>query len=309
MDNKTVLVPLSQGENKLTNFSSNNSLLNQQSSLSQQYQKQFFKSLNTNDSIYSQNALVVFAKPIFKKIDILLKTYSISNIHEIHDELVDLIDQFTIKAESNKIINSQVYIARYLLCTFLDELISTTFWGKNQEWSHNSLLVYYYKETYGGEKFFQLLNKLLVAPAENINLLEFMYICISLGFEGKYRIQAKGKMELDMIRENLYKQIKITSLKNNTKFYTQRNSTYHQENFFYKASYWLISGISTLCLVLLYSIFSLALNYDEENLYTNIEKERIRLEVGQARLTMAPQEVLTLNTKDTDETKNSKIIK
>ena len=35
-----------------------------------------------------------------------------------------------------------------------------------------------------------------------------MYLCLSLGFEGKYRVQARGMLELEGIRDALYRQIR-----------------------------------------------------------------------------------------------------
>ncbi|QOG13207.1 type IVB secretion system protein IcmH/DotU [Arcobacter sp. FWKO B] len=301
MDNKTVLVPVSSNGNKLTSFTPIQKSVVDTANLTKQ--KHFFQNLNDNEIHYANNIIISFAKPIFQKLDFLLHQYDVDNTTEIYYEFIELIDNFAKNTSSFGLDNNQLYIARYILCTFLDELISTTFWGKNNEWSNNSLLVHYYHETYGGEKFFQLLSKLLVAPAENIHLLELMYICISLGFEGKYRIQSKGKMELDLIRENLYKQIKMTTSKNSTKFYTNASGAQYQESFFYKASYWLIAGVASLCFILIYSLFSISLNYNEDNLLAMIEKEKIKLELMQTR-TQKSNENNILNAKENHDTQD-----
>ena len=60
----------------------------------------------------------------------------------------------------------------------------------------------------GGERFFQLLTKLNQDPAKNIDLLELLYLCISLGFQGRYRIATNGINELEGIRESLYHTIR-----------------------------------------------------------------------------------------------------
>jgi type VI secretion system protein ImpK len=51
-------------------------------------------------------------------------------------------------------------------------------------WSRHSLLVTFHNETWGGEKFFQLLAKLAQNPQQHAHLLELMYYCLALGFEG-----------------------------------------------------------------------------------------------------------------------------
>jgi len=104
--------------------------------------------------------------------------------------------------------SSQVMAARYVLCTVVDEAVVTTPWGNESEWSQMSLLSSFHNETFGGEKFFQLLDRLSKNPVKHLPMLELMYLCLSLGFEGKYRVQARGMLELEGIRDALYRQIR-----------------------------------------------------------------------------------------------------
>src|SRR5213076_3038621 len=48
------------------------------------------------------------------------------------------------------------------------------------------------------------LDHMLQAPAANRLTLELMYSCLSLGFEGRYRLHARGASEHAKVRENLY---------------------------------------------------------------------------------------------------------
>jgi type VI secretion system protein ImpK len=102
-----------------------------------------------------------------------------------------------------------VLAARYLLCTVLDETILNTPWGSQSVWATQTLLSAFHNETWGGEKFFQLLDRLLQDPGRNLHLLELMYLCIALGFEGKYRIQERGRAELDRRQDGLYQTIRM----------------------------------------------------------------------------------------------------
>jgi type VI secretion system protein ImpK len=102
-----------------------------------------------------------------------------------------------------------VLAARYLLCTVLDETVLNTPWGSQSVWATQTLLSSFHNETWGGEKFFQLLERLLQEPGRNLHLLELMYLCIALGFEGKYRIQERGRAELDRLQDGLYQTIRM----------------------------------------------------------------------------------------------------
>lgn len=117
--------------------------------------------------------------------------------------LVDEVRRFEATAKGLGVSNEHVVAARYCLCTVLDETAAQTPWGGNGAWSRNSLLVTFHNETWGGEKFFQLLAKLAQAPAQHVDLLELMYYCICLGFEGRYRIISNGQVQLETLRRRL----------------------------------------------------------------------------------------------------------
>ncbi|MFO7844848.1 MAG: DotU family type IV/VI secretion system protein, partial [Bacteroidales bacterium] len=53
----------------------------------------------------------------------------------------------------------------------------------------------FHRETVGGDRFYDLLARLEKEPANNIDLLEFMYMCLSLGFE-VHRLAAKQGLDL-----------------------------------------------------------------------------------------------------------------
>ena len=55
-----------------------------------------------------------------------------------------------------------------------------------------------------GERFFDLLGQLRQNPGTFLPVLELMYLCLSLGFQGRYRLSPRGPGELDRLREDLY---------------------------------------------------------------------------------------------------------
>src|SRR5690606_2760817 len=71
-----------------------------------------------------------------------------------------------------------------------------------------SLLSQFHNETWGGEKFFLMLDRAIREPARNLALLEFLYVCLALGFEGKYRVLERGRAQLDQVRDNLYRTLR-----------------------------------------------------------------------------------------------------
>lgn len=51
----------------------------------------------------------------------------------------------------------------------------------------------FHRETVGGDRFFDLLARLEQDPGANIDLLEFLYMCLSPGFEGRLRVENGGQ--------------------------------------------------------------------------------------------------------------------
>jgi type VI secretion system protein ImpK len=68
-------------------------------------------------------------------------------------------------------------------------------------------LVTFHKEASGGVRFFQLLKHLMQDPDANGDLLELMYICLALGFQGKYRLDGDGPNRLEGVKDQLYRAI------------------------------------------------------------------------------------------------------
>ncbi|HEU4617906.1 MAG TPA: type IVB secretion system protein IcmH/DotU [Gammaproteobacteria bacterium] len=99
--------------------------------------------------------------------------------------------------------NEHVLTARYALCTLLDEAVLNTPWGSQSVWASQTLLNLFHNEGWGGEKFFQILDRLLPQAAANIDLLELMYLCMAMGLQGKYRVQSGGRGQLEAVEANV----------------------------------------------------------------------------------------------------------
>ena len=82
--------------------------------------------------------------------------------------------------------------ARYVLCAGLDEAVLSTPWGAQSEWAQHPLLVALHREAWGGEKFFEMLDRISTDPARYLDLMELQYLCLALGFGGKYQVHERG---------------------------------------------------------------------------------------------------------------------
>ena len=99
-------------------------------------------------------------------------------------------------------------VARYVLCTFVDTAVLNTPWGAQSDWASQSLLVMFHKEVSGGAKFFEIVDRVRVDPARYIGLIELLYVCLALGYEGKYRHDAQGAGKLSQLQRDLFELIR-----------------------------------------------------------------------------------------------------
>jgi type VI secretion system protein ImpK len=130
-----------------------------------------------------------------------------ANVPDLHKRLTNEIKTFESKTRNAGIASDSVIAARYLLCSVIDEVVLNTPWGASSGWSQHSLLSLFHQETSGGEKCFLILQRMLETPGTHLDILELFYICLSLGFQGKYRVVARGNEQIEQIRDNLYQTI------------------------------------------------------------------------------------------------------
>jgi len=154
------------------------------------------------------NPLEKAASTLLNLLSQIRNTSSHPNPTGLHKQLASEIKNFERNAQKAGIPDKTIFIARYVLCTTIDEFVMSTPWGASSVWSTQSLLSMFHKETRGGERFFQLLNKLNQDPAKNIDMLELLYLSLALGFQGRYRVSPNGINELEEIRESLYQTIR-----------------------------------------------------------------------------------------------------
>lgn len=153
------------------------------------------------------NVLVAAAWELLSHVAHLKGRSGREHLETLNERLSAGITAFEARALHQGAEHSQVMSARYVLCSVLDEAVVTTPWGNCSDWSTTSLLSRFHNETFGGEKFFQLLERLSRDPVKHLAMLELMYLCLSLGFEGKYRVMERGGAQLETIRDALYRQI------------------------------------------------------------------------------------------------------
>jgi type VI secretion system protein ImpK len=149
------------------------------------------------------NPLIAAANPLLDVIPQVRSSVAHPNPGALRESLVQAMRRFEAAARAAGVSNENVLAARYALCTLIDETAASTPWGASGAWAQHGLLPLFHAELEGGEKFFQLLGRLAENPQAHLDVLELMYVCLQLGFEGRYRVTEDGHRQLDAIRQRL----------------------------------------------------------------------------------------------------------
>ncbi|MGX9120472.1 type IVB secretion system protein IcmH/DotU [Mesorhizobium sp. BHbsci] len=118
------------------------------------------------------------------------------------------IDEFERRITPLRLSSQAIKISKYALCATIDDIILNTPWGSHSIWTTRSMVGSLFSETWGGDRFFDLLAQLKRDPAVNVDLLELLYYCMRLGFEGRFRVAARGATEHIVVCEDVYRLIR-----------------------------------------------------------------------------------------------------
>lgn len=84
----------------------------------------------------------------------------------------------------------------YALAATMDDIAQNLPGPAAADWARRPLVVATFGEAIGGERFWELLNAMIDAPAENADVLEVYHAALAAGFEGKYRVAPDGQRAL-----------------------------------------------------------------------------------------------------------------
>ena len=95
---------------------------------------------------------------------------------------------------------------RYALCATVDDIAQNlpNIGQDGAEWARRSLVVQFFRENIGGDRFWQLVDDVLARPGQNAEMIELFAGCLAAGFEGRFRVMPDGRARLQQIMSNLY---------------------------------------------------------------------------------------------------------
>ena len=83
--------------------------------------------------------------------------------------------------------------ATFAVVAFIDETIQGSSWSDREQWLAQPLQLEMYDRNDAGEEFFSRLDALRGAVSEQADVLEVYYLCLALGFRGRYEFLPPGE--------------------------------------------------------------------------------------------------------------------
>ncbi|MFO0672254.1 MAG: type IVB secretion system protein IcmH/DotU [Polyangiaceae bacterium] len=107
---------------------------------------------------------------------------------ELQRRISALFETMTRRCRESGIPDSDIEEAKYAIVALIDEQIFRSPWPGRQHWLARPLQLVFFNENTAGEGFFARLERLQMQP-ERRHVLEIYFLCLSLGFQGKYAVR------------------------------------------------------------------------------------------------------------------------
>lgn len=150
------------------------------------------------------NPIMAAAGPLLMLLGRLRVALLRASFAKLMGEVSDAVDFFEKSVRAAGVADAQTQQAKYILCATADDIVQNIPTDDRHVWAQYSMLSRFFGERLGGERFFEHLDKAQAEAGTNYPVLELMYTCLALGFQGKYRHSPQGAVDLQRIQRNLY---------------------------------------------------------------------------------------------------------
>ena len=143
-----------------------------------------------------RNVLMAEATPFLALISSVRAGRAAIDLPSLHGRVTAAIAAFD-QAIAGQYTDEEVRRAKYALAATADD-VALNLPGKENdaaEWARRSMVVRFFGENIGGDRFWKLLDEMIASPAQYRDLLELYHACMGAGFEGRYRVMSDGKRE------------------------------------------------------------------------------------------------------------------
>lgn len=131
----------------------------------------------------------------FYMIVLLNKRNAPKDINAFSQSILLFLEQFEKAARRQNFSAQDIYDAKYALCATIDEVVLSSQMQIRDDWERRPLQLKLFGDQLAGEHFFDHLQTARDGGAERIQALEVFYMCLLLGFKGRYLLEGPEKLK------------------------------------------------------------------------------------------------------------------
>ena len=120
----------------------------------------------------------------------LRSTNDYGDPENLKSRVYEMFERFEDNSRRAGIDNEKIKLSKFALVAFLDETIISSGWAQKDQWLSDPLQIKLFDTFNAGEEFFNHMAELRLRSSQNKDVLEIYYLCLSLGFKGKYQLQS-----------------------------------------------------------------------------------------------------------------------
>ncbi len=149
-----------------------------------------------NDYHYTVQKLPDLCADFFSLIIKLRMSQDLGDPEELRKRITQMFGGMENNGKDIGINNEDILSTKYALSAFIDETILNSQWSARESWLKRPLQLEYFGTQLAGEEFFKKLEQLRQQADSKIDSLEVFYTCLSLGYEGRYKILGLDKLKI-----------------------------------------------------------------------------------------------------------------
>jgi len=150
--------------------------------------------MNADANPKTRYGLTEATAPLLSFVPHIRVTQELGDPEGLRTRVVQAFADFEREAREQGLAEEDVRDAKYAIAALFDEMILNSAWPGKLSW--RPLQVEFFGVHMAGEEFFHRLDALRNAAGSRIEALEIFYICLQLGFEGKYKILGVDKLKI-----------------------------------------------------------------------------------------------------------------
>jgi type VI secretion system protein ImpK len=114
---------------------------------------------------------------------------SVDDPSRLRSKVKEVLDRLERRAKDAGVESEDVQNTKFALVSFIDEAITTSSFSGKEDWLANPLQLELFGRNDAGEEFFRRLSQLRQRPQAYTQTLEVYYLCLVLGYKGKFFYQ------------------------------------------------------------------------------------------------------------------------